>query len=573
MWLKLPNNANPVYITNELHSLKSFDLDDETFLKYLDENNIKNEIFSLDNFSIQNEDKAIRKIAFLSRKNKKKIIFLTGEGRETLLTKLQYKELSCPIFISSSNAWVDHETKRRLNTALVKQKGKNILQMFFNKQTFKKSSNILLSIFSGLAIIFSYAYGAFSTQYREDSLYQYISKSIIESNYPCGHATYESESSTYSSMSQLNSSAVRAGNSLYTNFDVGESTDIKKRTYVATYIQINNSDSMSFSFEGIDFSPSPLTLSDWGYALDKDDSQSTAYGRFFSVSLYRYKYIATDWVVKEDFDAPIYISQFTADTIINQSDTIESYDDLIGKEIEANIDGITLNCFIANIILNRGQATYLSSFYQDFCFIQISSFSSKDSFRYSFCFDPSTSYVNIKTIASPSYIASWIEGDVLKFYIRDKNTGGYIFLSEFSRELTSLYDGNEDTITSAIFLITIILLLMVNITIVGATFYKKIKQSKGTNPSKITFFDSIETFIFLSGPILIIQLFLHIVQLLLKNNIQSFFIFNYFGANFSTIYFIVLLFLLIFSLILFSNNNSPKKPKEVIRNDFYEIDV
>jgi len=136
MWLKLPNNSNLLYISNGLHNLKDFDLEEETFFK---------------------------KIGFLSWKNRKGIIFLRGEGKENLLTKIQYKEVSCPIFISSSNFWIDDKAKQKLSSALVKEKGKNMLQMFFNRKTFKKPSNIFLSIFSGLILIFSYAYGAFSS--------------------------------------------------------------------------------------------------------------------------------------------------------------------------------------------------------------------------------------------------------------------------------------------------------------------------------------------------------------------------------------------------------------------------
>ncbi len=572
MWLKFSENSNPLYFGNRLHSLNDLNVDEDSFLKILSANNVKNETLLSDFYPLK-EEKIARKINALSMKNRKGVIFLKGEWKATLLTKLFRMESGCPIFICASNTWDDQAKETKISPRQIKQKGKSVFKSFFSKQTFKKGSNILLSIFSGITLIFTFAYGAFTSQFREDSMYQYISKAIIDSGYPCGHATYESDEATFTSIGQMNSNAVQAGNSLYTNFDIGKSTDVKKRTYVATYMQINTPESTTFSFEGLDFSPVALTLSDFGYAFDKDDSENVAYGRFFNVSLYRYKYIARDWEVAHDYDAPIYISKFSADRIIDQSDTIHSYDDLLGKEIEVNIDGILLNCVIANILTDGGHASYLSSFYQDFCILQVASYSNRNALKYSFCFDPSTSYLNIKTVASPSYIANWVKGSTLKFYVWDKNSGDYAFLSEYSETLTAHYNGETNTALSTLFLVALIVFLIATFSFVGIIIYRKVKKRLSEATKKFAFSDAFEIFIFLVIPIFLTQLALHIIQLVFKSNIQSFFAFNYFGSNFSAIYFFVLLALLIFSYVALTNNDSPKKPQSKLRNELYEINI
>lgn len=578
MWLKFSNSVNPVSVSNGLHSLNDFNVDEETFLKDLANDDVKIVTYTLDSLLNETQDKIFRKVISLSWKNRKGIILLNGEWNESLLIKLKNKEFFCPIFVSSNITWNDFQTIQKISPSQAREKGKNLFHEFFNKKTFTKKTNIFIAVISGLTIIFSYGYGAFTNEYREDSLYQYLSKAIIDSNYPCGHATYESDSSTFSSISRFNSAAVTAGNALYTNFDIGESTEIKKRTYVATYMQINNPDSLSFSFEGNDYFSSPLTLSDFGYSLDEDKPESAVYGKFYNISLYRYKYIERDWLVDSEFDAPIYLSQQTADQIIANSEETTSYDELIGKTIEVDIDNegevVTLNCFVTNILLDKGHSSYLSAFYQDYCLIQISNFSTRDQFKYSFCFDPSTSYLNIKTIAIPTYIKNWNDGDTLKFFIRDQASGKYVLDSKLSEDFSSLYDGKQDTVSSVVFLIIIIMLLLANVVLVGFIFYKKIKKSREKAGAKITLFEPIEVFIFLLAPVILIQGLLHIIQLFMKNSIDSFYIFNYFGSNFSTIYLLVLGFLLVFALISFSGNNiANKKTPVVIEDDLYEINI
>lgn len=578
MWLKFSNNVNPVSVSNGLHSLRSFNVDKDTFLNVLAENNIQNVTCSLDSFPNEPLDKILRKIVSLSWKNRKGVILLNGEWTESLLTKLHNKEIFCPIFVSSSIPWNEYQEIQKISASQAREKGKNFFHEFFNKKIFTKKTNIMMAVISGLTIIFSYGYGAFTNYFREDSLYQYVSKSIIDSNYPCGHAIYESENSTFSSISQFNSAAVTAGNALYTNFDIGESTEIKKRTYVATYIQINKPDSLNFSFEGKDYFPSPLTISDFGYALDENDPESNAYGKFYNLSLYCYKYIERDWLINPGYDAQIYLSQQTADQIIANSESIASYDDLIGEAIEVDIDNedevVTLDCFVANILLDKGHSTYLSAFYQDYCLLQISNFTTRDRFNYSFCFDPSTSYLNIKTIAKPTYIKNWNDGDTLEFFIRDPKNGNYVLDTKISEDLSSLYDGKQDTASSVVFLIIIITLLLSNAGLVGFIFYKKFKKCREKAGAKITLFEPIEVFIFLVAPIILIQGLLHILQLLMKNSLDSFYFFNYFGSNFSTIYLFVLAFLLVFALIAFSGNGiTNKKNPVVIEDDLYEINV
>lgn len=578
MWLKFSNSVNPVSVSNGLHSLRNFNVDEETFLKDLANNDIQNVTYTLDPLLNETQDKILRKVISLSWKNRKGVILLNGEWNESLLTKLHNKEFFCPIFVSPNIPWNDFQAIQKISSSQAREKGKNLFHEFFNKKTFTKKTNISIAVISGLTIIFSYGYGAFTNEYREDSLYQYVSKAIIDSNYPCGHATYESDSSTFSSISRFNSAAVTAGNALYTNFDIGESTEIKKRTYVATYIQINNPDSLSFSFEGNDYFPSPLTLSDFGYSLDEDKPESAVYGKFYSISLYRYKYIERDWLVDSEFDAPIYLSQQTADQIIANSEAISSYDDLIGEAIEVDIENegevITLDCLVTNILLDKGHSSYLSAFYQDYCLIQISNFLNRDLFNYSFCFDPSTSYLNIKTIAKPTYIKNWNDGDTLEFFIRDQTSGKYVLDSKLSEDFSSLYDGKQDTVSSVVFLTIIIMLLIANASLIGFIFYKKIKKSREKPGTKITLFEPIEVFIFLITPVILIQGLIHIIQLFMKNSINSFYIFNYFGSNFSTIYLLVLGFLLVFALISFSGNNiTNKKAPAVIEDDLYEIDI
>lgn len=443
---------------------------------------------------------------------------------------------------------------------------------------------IFSSLFVFASLFCAYGYGAMSYSTMKDASYQYLSRQIEDSSIPCGHGEYQGSSEnplSFTKASELDTYSVAYSNVLYTNFDILQESAVKKRTYVGTYIRVAPpSDSASsetvLSFGNYSENISALTLSDFGYASYTAKPGDLTYGRFYNLSLYRYSYVANDWIVNDPelFDSPLYISSAFAQKMIDQG-SYSSFDEIIDKKpsVDLTIGDYSVRCYVANIITTTGQANYLTQYFSDFAFLVLyGTFQSK--FSYSFCFDPSSSYLNVKGVAASSFEGNWKRGDRLSFYKftgTNETQNGYQELSELGTKLADIYNsisgGSSVTKYSAYFLLAALTAFLIAFLIYCFAFFRRWIFGK----RKSIHFQVLAIFIASALPIFLIQIPMYLFQLLSRLSIGSFLLFNYFGSNVCLYAFIGIF--VIYMMIFAFAPPTDKATKNKVYDQTYEINI
>lgn len=591
-------NATETYYENMVYFLYMSNADISYETKNLSDRYQKGCVIINENHPIiiRNENKnksALQKIiGALSNRLFVRVIILEESVLNYLGTdfeQLSKMDLGCPILIMSSVKrnfrCVEYSSKKEnliiptetivpyLNSKISK------LGRFFQKSFLRKNLSICAFVaMSCICLTSAYIYGSFSYANVEDSIYQYVSKSIKESPLAAGHASYtkgEQGPLTYDVAKQLTRNASLYSTSYYTNFDITDVSEYKKRTYVASYIEFSPTASSTSQTSEITYDGENnkevgvISLHDFGYANTIAQESDSNYAKFYVISLQRYKYIPSDWINKKpsEADAAVYISSNYADELLSDSDIYESYDDIIENNpvIDVKIGDTVIQGCVSNIIKSDvGQAPYITSYYNDFVLVNFPS-AIADDFSISYCFDPSSSYKNVTGIANSTFVPIWEVNDSLNFYEytgTDTTDNGWEEILGAGEKLENVYDGLAQGKAISNDIAFVFLSFLIGMALVSLLYFLFVFP----NWIKCYMHHKIQTiiamlFIIACLPIIIVQVPFVLIQFFSGNSLNSFVIFNYLGSSVSLYYFFGSLFLFVLSYIFIrfikeKNNNS-----------------
>ncbi|MEF2176189.1 MAG: hypothetical protein V3575_07005, partial [Candidatus Absconditabacteria bacterium] len=517
-------------------------------------------IFLKSHFSSSFDLNDLKSVTKLSKKLIHKLVIVELFNANDLELFFDSDKLGCPVIIVLAeqtnnqnnnipffSAHLSELTKEKATLKTVSK-----ITIFKLLRFYKNAYPILLIGYIVLGISL-YGLGANTISSLNDSNYRYVSNQIEKSNYSNGHSVYLSglgfEDATYGHLMLADYKNTIL--SMPYNFQP-QSINVHP-TYVPAYLRyIPSRDSTilssSISVNGIQYTTNVLGINNVGYSSPDAEIDSKYYGMFIDISLKRFKYIERDW--SDDTGESrqfIYIDSHQADNIINDNvDKYASYEDLIQLSVTIQIGTLIIDGFIANVIKSdQGHAPILSNIYESYSLTKFPTALLK-AMEYEFCFDPSTSYFNTRTIIDEVISKKWETGDTLTYYTLSENNLIQILpnlSNEFSYFASKGYffDKNNSLIWSISSLFSFLFLVYVN--------GKVIKKQHDIKDNSFFHFG------FMALPLislLLIQFPLYVFMSVSKHSLLSFQCFNSQGSFYNLL--LLFVYLLIINLFLMINS-------------------